>query len=256
MVIMALLLLANTIGAITTGVTNSGTISTGYEAEDALSGPRSRLVRAEAATSHHINYACPSTAVTHCVLSGADLFKNSEDPSQILVQYGGGPTTDSTTAAGSMSLVGPESQDWVQTIAQTSTNFRLRFEHNTSKATMYGKVYFANSFDFGTAPQLIQMVEEEEIVKPLRGYQDYATEKRFRFRWENITRGKMESFRGRGSTEGIPYFWPLFLYDENQDIFDHQLEHVIISDPFTEVRNIGGLYDIEVEFRRLKHYKR
>lgn len=248
---MALLFLTNTAAANVLSLETAGaSISSGYEQGDAIAGPRSRLVRADAGTSHSWVINTTSHTVSHVVLGRADFFAGGLNASQIKVEYGSGPSTDSTTAAGSMTLLGPKDQDWVKTIAQTSTSFRLTFEHSSSSATMYSKVYFSNGFDFGSMPQLVESRIDEQRVKPLLGYQFHQTERVFTLRWQNITQSKMASFRA------LPLHWPLFLYDESGYLFDHKLEHCVVgeSDAWREKKKVDGSFDVDVTLRRIAYY--
>jgi hypothetical protein len=123
---MSLLLLTNTAGANCTGLETTGAdIKMGYKAGWAEAGPRSRLVMTDNDTTHGFYYNCTSIAVTHCVLQGAYWFKNGQNATSVATKYGA--STDSTTAVGSMTLYGPERQDWVKTIARTNTKFGLEF---------------------------------------------------------------------------------------------------------------------------------
>lgn len=245
---MSLLFLTNTVGAAATSVSTAGASITGQEQKDAMFGPRNRLIRSDSDTSHSFIYTSGSEQVTHAVLARADIFKRSQNASQIKVEYDSGPTTDSTTAVGSMTLVGPKAQDWVKEIDQTSDNFRLTFEHSSAGATMYSKVYFSKEFTFGTRPQLVAVEKEERRVKPLLGCQWHQTEAIIQLRWEYVTQGAMAIFRD------LPIYRPFFLYDEDGYLFDHKLEHVIIADKWIENRRVDGAYQLDMTLRRLKYY--
>lgn len=247
---MSVLLLTNTAAAAATGIETLGaSIATGYKAGWAMAGPRSRLVETSSASDHAFYYNTSSISVTHCVVTSANYFKAGLNASSIEVHYGASNTADSTTAVGSMTLVGPEQQDWVKTISRTSTKFGVKFNHSISSKNLYGKVYFSNAFDFENAPQIIELEKLDERVRPLVGHQWHQVERAMRLRWDNVTAAKMESFKQ------LPMQWPFFVFDDAGNIFDHKLEHVVVSEPWQAQRRLDGNYELDLILHRLKHYE-
>lgn len=245
---MAFLFLTNTVGASATAITS--TVQAGSDKTRMIAGPRSQLTHGANGTTWTMQYTCASQAVTHCVITNADLFAHSQDGGNVVVNYGATPTTDSTTAAGSMTLVGPNDQDWVRTISQTSTKFGLSFSHAVASDTVVGKVFFSNSFDFSVPPQLVSATEVAEKVRPLLGHRQYATERVFELTWANVTEAKLTAFKA------LPIQIPFCIYDESGHLFDYKLEHVLIADPWTEARRLDGNYTLTLAVRRLTQYVR
>lgn len=245
---MGFLFLTNTVAATATTLEDSAAIKSGSDLTHIIAGPRDQIVKGVAGTSHTVKYNCTSTEVTHAVITNANLFKSGNNATQILLQYGATPTTDSTTAIASMSLVGPKSQDWVKTIARTSTAFLVKFEHSASSESWYGKIFFSKSFNFGVPPQFLALQNQLEEVRPLLGHMRYMTEQIMVLQFLSLPQTVMASFRA------LPLHQPFFIYDEDGDHWDHKLEHVVIADPWTELRRLDGTYSLELTVRRLRHY--
>jgi len=253
---MTVYLLTNHLGDVATTATAASFTSTGYDAYDAISGPRSTLMRNDIAATHTYRYAGVSQAVTHVVLARADFFKNALNAASVEVQYGGSWTADSTATAGSMTLLGPRSQDWVKTISRTDSNFGLQFNSNSPyNAVQYSKIYFSNGFDFGSGPEqqgYTEPIDEgsNSYVRQFFGEGFFETEAYIVLEWRNITSAKIEAF------EALPIFWPFFIYDDSADLWQHKLEHVIIAqgEPYKKVRLGQDLFSITITFRRLRHY--
>lgn len=245
---MAFQLLVNTGAVGGTTLEDASTIKTGSNLQHILAGPRNQIVKANAATSHTVKVNVDFRQITHFVLTNADLFKNGVNAQQISLQYGSGPTTDSTTAVGSMTLVGIKGQDWVRTFSQTSTSFSAKFDHTASSETWYGKVFFSDAFDFGVPPQLIQSETRFERVRPLLGHRKYMTEHVIGLGFANLSQATVAAFRR------LPLHHPFFIYDSSSDLWTHKLEHVVIADPWKESRQLDGKYQLIITVRRLRHY--
>lgn len=255
---MAVWLLTNTVGAVATALNNplSLALDSGYDRMNVISGPRSQMVRYLASSSYSVTYSCPSTQITHCVVSRMDLFKNTLDAQDVKLQYNGPSyATDSTTLAGDLDLVGPTGQDWVQSFAQTSTQFRVLFSSSASnRELMVGKVYLSNGFKFNDeGPALGPTLgrrpgERPDYVQPIYGYEPYAVENDFSLSWQGVTRAKVEAF------QALPLNWPFWIYDDAGDIFEHKAEHVVLADPFEYQRVGSDYFNITLRFRRLAHY--
>ena len=248
---MSFLLLTNTVGRNAESIETFGSlVEDGYKAGAIMAAPRSRLVSTGKEYDFHtVTYNCESTTVTHCVVQGAWWFKNGLNASTVEVVYGPALAVDSSTTIANMELVGPERQDWVKPIARTANRFGVKFNHSTDSMNLYGKVLFASAFNFDSPPQQITVQKAEERVRPLIGHQQYQTEKAITLRFDHVTPQKMEAFKA------LPLQWPFFLYDEDADIFDHKLEHVIISEAWDATRHLGGDYTLELPVRRLKYYE-
>jgi len=243
---MAFLILPNTFGVKATTINAS--VQAGSDKTRMVAGPRSQLTTGANGTSWAMSYEAASTAVTHCVVTSANLFAQGQYADEVDVTYSSSATVDSTTVAGSMVLVGPNSQDWVKPIAQTSDEFGLEFRHTQAADSVVGKVFFSTAFDFGTNPEFSQLVTESEKVRPLWGHRQYAVERKFSLAWSNLTQAKLAAFRA------LPIQIPFFAYDDSGDIFDHKLEHVVIAEPWTESRRVGGEYTLTLVLHRLTQY--
>lgn len=252
---MSVYLLTNSVGhAATAAAVTTGTLAPGYSAYDAISGPRNRTVRGGVSGSHRYRYDCPSTQVTHVVVSRMDLFKNTLDADTVQVQYGAANSTDSTTDVGDLDLVGPTRQDWVKPIARTSSAFALLLNSSeTTRAFEYGKVYFSKAFSFGEEPDFgpsvhIRRTEREEYVKPCVGYYPYAVEASFGITFSDVSLAKVLEFEN-----DLPLSHPFFFYDDSADIFAHQLEHVILRGWGWD-RVGDDQFNINLSLARLCHY--
>lgn len=253
---MSVSLLCNTVGEIATALASTPTTDSEYDINDVIAGPRQYMHEVpSSATSHQLEFTCASQAVTHCVVQNADYFKNSVDGANILLQYGGAWTTDSTTAVGSMSLVGPRDQDWVKEISQTSTKFRINMQNTSLNSVFrYGRVFFANKFTFNDEPPEINnqsvLVPESgrNRFEAIRGRALYYCERAFTLVWDNVTTAKFREFKA------LPLHAPFFIYDSDGDLFAHKLEHVIVT-RIRYRRVFGANYRLQIDFKRLKHYR-
>lgn len=253
---MAVAFLCNTIGHVASAAgINFGSLVSGYNAYDAMSGPRNKTVRGGAgAATHRYQYDCPSSEVTHVVVSRMDLFKNTLDADEVVVEYSSSHTVDSTTAVEDLELVGPTYQDWVKPIARTSASFSVAFNSTAiTREYEYGKVYFAKAFSFGTEPAIgqrlrISRAERVQSVRPCMGYKGYAVEAEFDLAFAGVTLAKILEF------EALPLHSPLFFYDNTGDLFAHKLEHVIIAKPWTWERVAADSFNIALSLSRLAHY--
>lgn len=251
---MAVYLLCNTIGNVATSASITfGTLMSGYNAYDAISGPRNKTVRGAAGASHRYRYDCPSSDVTHVVVARMDLFKNTLDASSAVVEYGPSNTTDSTTAVGALTLVGPTGQDWVKTISRTSTAFAVTFNSSVSTREFeYGKVYFSNAFSFGAEPDIdprlvVRRAERTQHVRPAGGFMPYAVEASFSLSFSRVTRAKVASF------EALPLNAPFFVYDDAAAVIPHKLEHCIFAG-WGWTRVASDMFNVNLSLLRLAHY--
>jgi hypothetical protein len=245
---MGFLILPNSVALSATTLEDSAAIQSGSNLTHIMAGPRNQIVKGTAGTSHTVKYNCTFREVTHAVLTNANLFKNGVNATQISLQYGSGPSVDSTTAVGSMTLVGIKSQDWVKTFPRTDTAFSVKYEHSSSSETWYGKIYLADDFSFGVPPQIVQSESRLERVRPLLGHRKYMTEHVIGMAFANLSQATVAAFRA------LPLYHPFFIYDENADLWEHKLEHVIIADPWKESRQLDGTYQLQLTVRRLRHY--
>src|SRR5262249_25525674 len=143
-----------------------------------------------------------------------------------------GSTVDSTTNVEDLELVGITGQDWVQPIAQTSKDFLLNLRSSIDVSEFeYGKVWFCKAFSFGVEPSIgppwtRSRERRVEKLKPLKGYEEYDVDTAFQMTWTMISRDKLLEF------EALPLNWALGVYDDTGDVFSHQLEHMIIAEPW------------------------
>lgn len=254
---MGLLFLTNTVGNNSSAVALANPLGVvdGYDVMDVLSGPRCRTLRSKDLTTHGVTYTLnDTTAMTHAVLTHAHLFVNHAAGSyhRFLADgaiFGGTPT-QSTIESG---LVGPYGQDWVQALSQSAnTTFESRFVVSDSSSHVErGKLYLSSSFNFDVEPLLNgsgtpQLDNGNTRARPLIGHEWYETEHIYRMTFPDVTRSKKAEF------EALPLRWPFFLYDADQEHWEHKLEHVIMTKyDYSHVSR--NYYDIQLEFRRLRH---
>lgn len=265
---MALLLLTNTAGADLENVTvSNGTTTPSYSLNDLISGPRSRMWRRNmtSSTSTVAMEMKHSRSLTHAVIARADLMLTKAGTTFSVAYHNGSSQTtiQSYAPVAQSDLVGikvdgkPHGQDLVCEFAApiNAANFRIVMDAagGASEATLVSKLFFSSAFDFGVAPSFqpqwsLSRESNQELVKPLMGYEEYEVGEAIQIVWKFVTLAKLFEF------EALPLNWPLFLYDKRGDIFSHRLEHVIVSDPWTWTRRSAEYFDVTVNFRRLAHY--
>jgi hypothetical protein len=265
--------LCNYAGDVATSMSEAGGASTAaasYDATNLIAGPRSTWYRTTATSGlSRIGYITPSIGFDFLVIARADkLLTLGTMALYGLVRSSGGVWTNAPAGAilnpvTSADLLGPvvdgstHAQDFVYEFSstQTAAGFGLELQSGGSEATMFSKLFFGASFDFGHNPSLDAGVSWEHVPYPNRffvpheGTLKYETERRFSLQWDFVSNAKIAAF------EALPQIlnWPLFLYDDAGDIWDWQLEHVIVEDYTVSV--IGqDLNHITIVFRRLQHY--
>lgn len=263
---MAFWILPNTAGAVASSMDVDGSTTTAtYDAENLISGPRSKMWRCDAFGSVvRVYYNLPqSYSMSHCVIARADLMM-TEEGSQISVAYGSGlgsPIDGIGTPIVAANLVGikvdgkPHGQDAVFefTSPVTSDVFQIAIGHASgTQAAMLAKVYFCDGLLIGNGPQRgptwsVRRDGEPERTKPLLGYEEYAVTDAIDLRWRHVGREEIEAF------EVLPLNWPVFLWDTDGDIFAHKLEHVILA-AYSWTRVGEDSFTLETSWRRLAHY--
>lgn len=255
---MSFLFLPNTAGNNISSMVYSGGntyLSPGYDFNDVISGPRSAKVKVFGQSTHTFTFNLVSaTSITHSILTHMNAFVNNS-LSNYHRFYVDGAIFGGTKYPKDLDtiLLGPNSEDWVFESSQSgSSSFASEITVTSSAAEVFrGKIYFSNSFDMGTEPEIyasstLKPKGDSRRVKPLLGHEWYETEKVFTMNFPAVTRAKKEAF------ENLPLRWPLFIYDSAADIWSHKLEHVILTQ--YSYSHIGrGQYDISCEFQRLEH---
>lgn len=249
-------------------------IATGYNLTDMITGPRSKKIRSAQGSGSSIGifyprYSCDpaSVPVNYAVIARADYLTRRTNGCQIYFTGYGATANGSyleesvvSNATLSAGLIGPKSQDYVFKYPAQRTRFGASVQSYTSTVTgvnvgQCGQIYFSTGFDFGASPdtkpepQWDDVPDEDRLFTPLRGHFPYETEKKITLSWKNITTAKLTAFKA------LPHIlnWPLFLYDEDADIWDWKLEHVLVES-WAEQIAAPGYWDIDITFRRLAHY--
>lgn len=274
---MSLLLLTNTLGAQATSFSYNGTAAdANYDYKDLAGGPRSNGAVTTTRASHNWQYRSTATmSWDFSVVTRADRIANGKDSYRLSLNdtttsggASGYSSVESTDPFTTSSLVGMRidgksyGQDYVYLNGSTRTGkYGVELDiDDGGGAYATQAIHLANwivgeSFTFGTEPTLrknrVQMLpsDDQGIVRPIFGYHYYKTTHRLTLNWQHVTQAKMAAFRA------LPLNLPLFLYDEDGDIFEHKLEHVVLAQPWNEIRVEPDLYSLEITFHRLEHYK-
>ena len=239
----------------------SGAVASGYAINDLISGPRYKFFRSDASSSTvepAYNFAADLTC-DRCVVVHADyLLTETGSSYQLTNKSSGGTwsTIGSPTAVSKANLVGPYSQDLV--VSFTASQLRgYGFQTTPTSGTTarsFSKLYFATAFNFGKNPDknappsfaILQGGDRES--RAVKGEVPYQCEREISIQFTNITRAKLSAFLA------LPriFEWPFFLYDSSGDIWDYNLEHVILTDYFYTVKP-KQLHDLTLVVRRLVH---
>jgi hypothetical protein len=270
-------LLANTVGAtVDTIAITGGSIPSGFDIDDIISGPRSTMFKTTGAsnkTSPAYSDSTNSFQWTHCVVARADLMARASTSQGFAIEQDTGGGYGAVTGASISTLttsdligVDPNDNGYGQDVVLTPTTspqagvdgIRLAITESggtTNVQKQISKFYASNAFDFDNEPDsrpspvFQRLAPTERAFRPLYGWITYDTEARITLTWRNLTQAKVENFKS------IPELlnWPMFLYDPQAHIFEWKLEHVIIEGYSEQIRNPDA-HDLSVTFRRLAHY--
>lgn len=265
--------------------TRVGSVASGYDIKNLITGPRSNVVKSVADTA---NALCPqffvddaTTAPTkfleasHVVMTRFDRMVNhryaSDEMRFIVAQYESGVGYNNKlnynqVGDTSWTLMGPKQQDMVfefESFVEVRPEFEVSISHgagSTSWAAMFSNVAFCNPFDPGVAPSLeprpqwVKLPDGYEY-SPIKNIRPLSCEARITLSWLGISNAKRDLLQ-EYYTEELVTSWPLFLYDESKTLWKHQLEHVIVErDSFVWSKRGDGLNDLTCNFLRLKHYE-
>lgn len=267
---MALRLLPNSAGntATTADTTGVGSTKTGYDVKDLITGPRSRMYWCGSTSGTHTTRYSHSSALDydHVVIARADLLANNETAVKLVISDFGSSNVKTYDPLATSDLIGIDvagrgyGQDLVYDNV-TSRGFSI-VNVSTEKSSggddmsrKYSKVYFSEAFHFGKepttspAPNWQPVSDSDRMFRPYRGNFEYDTEAVITLTWRKITQAKLDAFKA------LPQIlnWPLFLYDTTGDVWEHQLEHVLVQ-TWQEVYVRPGYFDLSITFRRLAHY--
>lgn len=277
---MGIVLLSNTIGDAATSVTieqlGDGSFANRSEIEydytNMITGGRNsfaRFLTTENDGTSTIKYNAIG-GVTHVVIARADLIALSSTPLDLAFEDEDGVISDfAVSPLTSSNLIGIDpfkvghGQDWVDKVSSARDVdewIRIEFEKNNdaddNSQVQLSKLYFSNAFDFGLnpvinpAPQFQDLAEGEKFGRAIKGFEPVPVEKRITLTWEHLSKATVESFRA------VPriFEWPIFIYDEDAELFPWKLEHVIITGVRETHLNVDTI-TLEVDFMRLKHYQ-
>lgn len=239
---------------------NTGATAAGYNTTDVMSGPRSRMWRSVKFSAAEINYSYGSNiGISYCVVARADLLITSAGTQVVGRQRdAGGAWTDipafnyNPLTAGA--LIGPRSQDLVvPTTPANQRGFGLYCGClSGSQAAIFSKLYAGGAFGFSVPPNRgvqWQDLPPETYAVPLKGTKPYEIERSFSLTFAGVKQSERTQFL---LYDG--FYSPFFLYDSTGDIWQHKLEHVILTG-FTETMLEVDTYTITMEFARLRHYE-
>jgi len=246
-----------------------GATASGYDDYDAMSGPRSRMVRS-AASSSAITLAHTFAAnvdADYMVVSRADKLLTRSNMDTIIRNYGANLAWSDISATivcplPLASLIGVGSQDYVKSFTpDVKRGYALRVSTagGDEEAMMISHLCFAKAFSFGVEPERPLAEEDltaEELAVPLKSEEPYKISRRIRLNFKGVARAKVDEFLALPQV----FNWPLYLYDDDDSdlaLWEHQLEHVIVEG-MTEnwqARSDVDLWDIELRVARLKHYE-
>lgn len=236
--------------------------STGYSVNDFVSGPRS--------TWHRTNYSTSEigrgyeTAIsitpTYVVVARADKLLTAAGSRVRFRQRTSGDVWSNITGPDfnpltASHLVGPRSQDLVSAVSPTQTyGIGLAVAPASgTQATLISKFYGCEAFDFGVPPQLSASwtdLPPNQYITPLNSTMPYEIERRFSITFPMVSRSVAQAFHQTYREFSVS---PFFLYDTTGDIWDHQLEHVLIENWIEDIVE-NDRHTFSISFARLKHY--
>lgn len=256
---MALVILTNSAGNSASQIQfDASDVADGYDETQIIAGPRSTLMRAQAATGCSLGYVFSDTLTCdYMVVARADLLLTENGARVYPTQKSAGGTWSQQAspdynelAAGD--LVGPRSQDLVFPVSPSEIHgIGLAAEFDSSEAMIFSKLYGCVSFAFDEEPMALssEEVEPGTFFTPLRGTWPYEVEKRIAIAFPAVSDATYLEFRALPQI----YNWPIFLYDTTGDLWSWKLEHVVLETMTPTLAN-DGRWEIQASFLRLKHY--
>lgn len=273
--------LVNSLGKDATSlVMNGGSTDSNYDINDIISGERSEQWRdgADRTVSQTVNIEYRLSSGTfdwdYCVVARADYLAISKNPMRLLIRdttnaggSGGYGTVKTYNPVLTTDLVGKKVNDehgqdlvFINSSTRTAkTGLRMQMQNTSGsdvQARQLSKVYCGESFSFGddTNPSIgnhgVELLRGAiQEFSPLRGNQIYHTEARFNLNFKSLTRTQVDNFLALDKLLS----WPMFIYDEDAEVFPDKLEHAIIE-TYVEKLVSPNIWDLEITFQRLKHY--
>lgn len=250
-------LLPNTVALEATSINNYGsTTDPSSSLDNAVVGPRNRLWFSTLADPGGLAYYFDSSHFNHVVIARADyLDKLTISGATVnIVQYEGSWSTKLSYAAGELPLVGLNGQDYVEQLTiENITRAGVTVTPATPGRTKLSKLFLSRSFDFGSEPDLgarwVQLPRTDRKEKPLNGDIEYDVEAEITLSWHHVSQAKIEQFK---NLEKL-LEWDLFLYDSENYLWNHTLEHVILSN-YQITQENEDLFEVNLTFFRLKQY--
>lgn len=260
-----------------------GSVASGFSINDVATGPRSNRVKSVADTAnalypqYHVTDATTAPTkfleASHVVMTRFDRMVNhryaSDEMRFIVAQYESGigysnKLNYNQVGDTSWTLLGPKQQDMVfefESFVEVRPEFEVSISHgagSTSWAAMFSNVAFCNPWNPGVAPNLNpgprwRALPDGYEYPPIGGGRPLECEAAIELTWKSITNENRNLWH-EYYTEELLTTWPFFLYDEDETLWSHKLEHVILSN-FTWSKRSDGLNDLTCGFLRLKHYE-
>lgn len=271
---MAFEFLANISNNVSNAVQAIGTgESTGYDPYDqthAASGPRNEINVWEPANSSgsglHFTYDTNEWDVDYLVIVRADYLQSVANSQYKVTQENSGGTVSDLltwTNTSGLTLIGPRDQDAIISLS-TSSGQRygngVAFKDSTNGSNRYNTsdLIFAKAYDIGEPskrplPSFSRLPEQGQEFFPYEGYYPLATEVQFSLTWPILNRSEVEIFEAFLQF-GRPLRVPFFLYDPTGDLLPYNLEHCIIETYSLTFLQTADHYQLQISFRRLKHY--
>lgn len=259
-------LLCNHAGDTCTSLTGTGTAGT--DITNLIAGPRSRNHRIDTTASDMtITYdnATP-WAYDFFYIARADKFLTSTALDLTLLDDDDDDDTyasvTSVSSFSSSNLLGVDQfgrgygQDYLYlaTTPKYTYGVQMKTACASSVARECSKFYAGLSYDPGVDPDLspaprLQYLDKGFRFTPLNSTLNFECEVRFSLTWTGLSDAKVNEF------EALPNLlkWPLVIYDEDQNIFDHKVEHVLVESYQISRKNVN-VSDLKVSFYRLRHY--
>jgi hypothetical protein len=240
-------------------VVNTGATATGYNNVDIMSGPRSAMWRSISFSAAEIGYTYGANiGVNYAIVARADLLITAAGKHLVGRQRDSGGTWSDIPGFDlnpltSADFLGPTSQDLV--VATSPTNLRgfglFTAPVSGTEATMFSKLYAGGAFAFSVPPSFgVQWVEypPETYQTPLKGTMPYEVERSFSLTFDGVAQSEYTQFLRYDA-----FNEPFFLYDSTADIWEWQLEHVILTG-LQATMNAVNDYTLKMDFYRLRHY--
>ena len=259
---MSLLFLHNTAGSYATSYDlGSGTIASGYNLYNSISGTRGKTERTQKSSSEILrqyHYAA-NHSIDYVVIARADLMLTNNTTRVRLKQKSSGGSWSYISGIDynpitSANLIGARNQDLV--IACSPSDLRgialSTIPVTGSEASEISKFYgcaSVSTFGVPNPEYSWQNTTPRTVAKTINSGLEYEIERTFTLQYSQLKQDDIDAFYNLDEVLNAPFF----IYDPNSYLWSWKLEHVIITEVqeyFVDLNN----YDLSLTFGRLKHY--